>query len=117
MIIYMSPQVPNNEEEFEYSFDGEKIDIKLITKEEIYQDTFDLSTVPNGRLELSSVETTLPLNPILEAERIEGELQVVLKNYIDEEATEEEKFPKWIDPSQYSPSKVREKGIRQNGEL
>lgn len=56
-------------------------------------DTFDFSSLPDGKLE--EIKTTLPINPICNAARVNGNLRVELINYIDEEATYEERFPDW----------------------
>lgn len=87
MKVLFSPQ--RSDEKIEYSFEGEKIIATY--KNEV--DTFDFSEFPNGKVE--NIETALSINPIISAERKDGELYVELVNFIDENATEEEKFPYW----------------------
>jgi len=87
MKILYSPQ--RNDEVMDYSFIGEKIIV-------VYKgqtDTFDFTTMPDGKLE--SCETTLEINPIISGERINGELQIKLLYWYGINATEEEKFPTW----------------------
>ena len=87
MKVLFSPQV--NDEIIEYNFEDEKI--TAIYKGE--SDTFDFSNFPDGKAE--NIETSLPVNPIVSAERKNGELYVVLLNFINKDATEEERFPSW----------------------
>lgn len=87
MQVLYSPQRSDNA--LRYEFDGEVITVYLNDE----QDMFDFSQVPEGKLK--AVETTLPINPIVSAERKEGVLYVELLNFIGEDATEEERFPKW----------------------
>lgn len=87
MNVLFSPQ--RSEKEIKYSFNGEVITAYFNSE----QDVFDFSQVPEGKLK--AVETTLPINPIVSAERKEGVLYVELLNFIGEDATEEERFPKW----------------------
>lgn len=75
-------------------------------------DTFDFSDFPDGKLQLLDeeigeelIETTLEIQPIREAEIKDGVLYVKLLNYIGHEATEEERFPDWIDHTEYVPPK------------
>lgn len=56
-------------------------------------DTFDFSSMPDGKAE--GIQSTLPINPVVSAERVEGMLSVELINYIGKAATEEERFPDW----------------------
>lgn len=58
-------------------------------------DTFDFSSMPNGQA--NDITTTLSRNPVVFAERIDGILSVVLLNPIGLDATEEEKFPEWLE--------------------
>lgn len=87
MKILYSPQ--QNNEKISYSFNGEIItaSYKNVT------DTFDFTGLTDG---ISvGVETTLEINPIINAERINGILQVELINFIGADATEDEKYPIW----------------------
>lgn len=44
-------------------------------------DTFDFTGTPDGRLDVDSIETTLPVQPILAAERVGGELTVTVLDW------------------------------------
>lgn len=55
------------------------------------QDTFDFSAMPDGRIE--GITTTLPYNPILSAERIDGVLTVVLFKTHGNDAPFSDRFP------------------------
>lgn len=87
MMVFFSPC--RSDEKIEYQFNGEKI----IATFDGQTEEFDFSDMPDGVLE--SVESDLPVNPIIEAKRENGELSVVLLNFIKEDATDEERFPKW----------------------
>ena len=87
MMIKYSPQL--SDREIEYVFEGEKI-TAIFNGE---SDTFDFSQFADGHAD--NIETTLPFNPIISAERVDGVLYVELLNFIGEDATEDEKFPKW----------------------
>ena len=93
MRIYKSPQVGANEKRFEFEFSGEVI---VATFDGI-EDTFDFTGFPDGEVEYSMIETVLEYNPILKATKVDGILSVELLNFISEDATEEEKFPEWIE--------------------
>jgi hypothetical protein len=60
---------------------------------ETHTDTFDFSAMPDG--EAGEITTTLPVNPITKAKKVNGELEAELLNFIGPEATEEERFPAW----------------------
>lgn len=87
MKILLSPQ--RSDRKIEYKFEGEKI---IVTTDNM-SDTFDFSSMPDGVME--EIETTLSINPIISAKRVDGELSVELLNFIGRDATEEEKFPDW----------------------
>lgn len=89
MQILYSPQ--RSDGSIEYQFQSERITVTIgnIT------DTFDFSSFPNGKAEVEEIETTLPVNPIISAERVDGELRVVLRYYHGANATQEELFPTW----------------------
>jgi hypothetical protein len=74
-----------------YSFAGEIITCDM----EEGRDTFDFSGMPNGIAE--NITTILPFNPILRAERKDGILSVELIKYIGPDATEQERFPEWME--------------------
>lgn len=91
-MIYKSPQF-NNEIKYNYQYEDETIHV-LIGEDVI--DTFDFTGfTQDGELDVSSVETSLPVNPIFSAKRENGILYVKLLNFIDNEASESDKFPDW----------------------
>lgn len=91
MKVYFSPIVWDKT--IEYTFEGEllKITIDGIT------DEFDFSTLPDGKLDIYSIETTLSTQPITYAEKVDGVMFLTLLNPISEDATEAEKFPEWVE--------------------
>lgn len=108
MKIYLSPQVSEDNEKIHYSFDEDIIIARYMGQ----RDTFNFSSMPNGVAE--DIATTLSLNPIISAKRENGELWVELFNLIGLDATEEEKFPEWIDYKGYNkttpPKEVKSDG-------
>ena len=88
MKLYKSPQVRLDSTRILYSAIGDKLTITV----EGVSDTFDFTNVV-GTLNLSTVRTNLPLNPIQKVERKNGTLEVTATNYIGQDATEEERFP------------------------
>ena len=58
-------------------------------------DTFDFSKV--SELNPRQIKTSLPVNPVVHVERLSGVLQLTLINYINEEATETERFPQFME--------------------
>ena len=93
MRIYKSPQVGADEKRFEFEFSGETITVIF----DSVSDTFDFTGFPDGEVDYSMIETVLEYNPILKATKVDGVLSVELLNFISEDATEEEKFPEWIE--------------------
>lgn len=92
MMIYKSPQL-NEEIKYTYFFEGECVSV-LFGKSEF--DNFDFSDFKSdGEVNVETIETNLPINPILSAKRIDGNLYVEVINFIDGDATEQDKFPKW----------------------
>ena len=93
MRIYKSPQVGTDEKRFEFEFSGEMI----IATFDSVSDTFDFTGLPDGEADYSMIETVLKYNPILKATKVDSILSVELLNFISEDATEEEKFPQWVE--------------------
>lgn len=87
MKILFSPQRSDNS--INYTFNDEIITATI----DNITDVFDFSAMPNGKLD--SIETALPVNPIISAERINGELKVQLLYFHSADATQEELFPVW----------------------
>lgn len=92
MRVLYSPVV-NLPDQFQYSFDGEKVTVtyKGVT------DEFDFTGIPDGQIDLSTVETVLELNPIIRANREDGILYLEVINSIDEDSSDVYKFPNWIE--------------------
>ena len=73
----------NYNDDIEYSFDGETITAKYITNGKVdaesttQTDTFDLSVIEEGD-KFEGIETDLPIDPIVDASREDGELYVKL---------------------------------------
>jgi len=94
MIVHFSPQ--RNDDKLTYEFTGETIKATLngIT------DTFDFSFLQEGdevaRNEETGqleIETCLPILPILDAKRENGEVIVTVLQYHGKDAPYEERFP------------------------
>ena len=94
MLIKFSPQ--RNDDKLEYIFKGETITATLngIT------DTFDFSSLQEGdEVALNEetgqleIETNLPILPILDAKRENGQVIVTVLTYHGKDAPENERFP------------------------
>ncbi|WP_346870773.1 hypothetical protein [Clostridium sp. UBA5119] len=90
MKVYLSPQV--NGEKFNYNFNGEVV----IVEYKGVTDTFDFATFPEDA-QFEGVETSLEVNPIISVKRENNILYVTLLNFIGSDATEEGKFPEWME--------------------
>lgn len=88
MRIYKSPQVRLDDERIRYSATGDRLTVTI----EGVSDTFDFTNVV-GVLNMITVRTTLPFNPLQKVERKNGTIEVTTINYIGQDATEEERFP------------------------
>lgn len=105
MKVFLSPHVSG--ERIRYSFMRETITVRYRGE----MDTFDFTDMPDGELTLYDnegndlIETSLEINPILSAKRVDGVLYVELLNFIGVDATEEECFPEWIDVRDYKAPK------------
>lgn len=93
--IYLSPQVSADDEVIHYNFQGDKI--TAIYKNQM--DVFDFSGLPNGVAENITSDIDMPI--VIGAKRENGLLYVKLINLILRDATEEERFPTWIDSGDY----------------
>lgn len=93
MRVLLSPQLQVEDNDLNYFFEGDVITITLngVT------DVFDFSIFSDGELDMGNIETVLEIQPILSAKRENGVLSVELLNFISEDATDEEKFPNWIE--------------------
>jgi hypothetical protein len=96
MQVLYSPQF-NDVDSISYEFVGEKIICTLNGE----VDEFDFTGLPEGILGAgyreNPIETTLAMNPISGAKRENGILYVTLLNFIGKDATQEERFPEWIE--------------------
>ena len=115
MKILFIPQVRGNEKIiYEFTDTTIKATHKGIT------DTFDFSDLPDGELQLYDDETGEELieteleNPIRSARKEDGVLYVELMNYIGFYASYEERFPEWIDHTEYEPPEI-EKEVESDG--
>lgn len=90
MKILFSPQRSINK--IAYKIVG---DVITATYNNKASDAFDFAELPDGELDATKTETNLPINPIVSAKRENGELSVVLLNFVGENATEQELFPHW----------------------
>lgn len=88
--ILYSPQV-NELDNIRYTIQGEVIIVKFNQ----LTDTFDFTNLPDGVVQ--GIESTLPVNPIINAERENGILYIEVLNFIKENASLYERFPNWIE--------------------
>lgn len=103
MKILFNPQVRDNERII-YKFEENRFKATHKGK----SDTFDFTDLPDGELQIYDdetkglmIETELEENPIMSARKEDGTLYVELINFIDPDATESERFPGWIDHTEY----------------
>jgi hypothetical protein len=90
--VFFSPQRADNQ--IEYSFCGETVTARIGEAE----NTFDFSALPDGELNIEeSIETTLPVCPIISAKRVDGILHLELLNWIEPDAPYESRFPEWCE--------------------
>ena len=102
MRIKCVPQRPpgTHEPRFSYEFDGETIIATYAAEgQEPITDTFDFSALPDGEAQVELIETSLPVNPVKSAKRVNGEIWVELLWYHDPDAPESERFPQWQEVS------------------
>lgn len=102
MKVLFRPYVSSNK--LVYEFDGDVIKAKMrvylgdnCESTPMYypeEDTFDFSQYPEG--EALEIETDLPMCPILEARKIDGELQLVLVKFIDRMPATRDLYPRWL---------------------
>lgn len=117
MKIYLSPQGSDGNN-FKYTFIDDILTVECDGK----TDEFDFTDFPDGRLQMYDdkgnelVETKFEVNPLISAEKKEGVLYLELLNRISDNATEEEKFPEWIDSSDYVFKENEEPGEVDDGE-
>ena len=96
MRFIKSPQY-RTDAKFEYEIVGEVIVATLsVVGSDTISDTFDFTAFPDGELDVVTVSTSLPVPPILSANRIDGHLSVELLNYVDDSSTNADKYPEWV---------------------
>lgn len=90
MMVLYSPQL-NEIDNLTYQFDGDKITATFNGQ----TDVFDFTSVPQGQV--SSITSTLPINPVLSAQRDSNNvLHVKLLNFIGANASQTDMFPKEV---------------------
>ena len=90
MMILYSPQFNLFEQKIFYTFEKDKVIAELDGK----VDPFDFNGMPDGKAD--SIESDIfEFCPVVSAERKDGVLHLVLLNFIDFNASEEEKYPEW----------------------
>lgn len=89
MQVLYSPQ--RNDSVIDYEFQNDTITVTYQGQSEM----FDFSTMPDGTV-VNEIETSLPINPIVRAERTDGVLSVVLLKFHGKDATENELYPEWV---------------------
>ncbi len=67
-----------------YDASGDMLTVTHEADQVITSDTFDFSGTPDGKLDVQSVETTLPVQPIVRAERVDGELTVEVLDWSED---------------------------------
>jgi len=87
MLVRWSPQ--RSDRSLSYEFSGEVITATLDGE----TDVFDFSSLPDGELDVSALETTLDICPVLAARRVDGQLEVTLLRFHGPNAPESERFP------------------------
>lgn len=87
MLIRYSPQ--RSDRQLSYEISGETITATLDGQ----SDVFDFSGLPDGELDVSVLETTLDICPVLAARRVNGQLEVTLLRFHGPNPTPQEAFP------------------------
>jgi len=87
MLVHYSPQ--RSDRQLSYQFDGETI----TATQDGQADVFDFSGLPDGELDVSALETTLDICPVLAARRVNGKLEVTLLRFHGPDAPDSERFP------------------------
>ena len=90
MKVKLTPQY-NPNQVIKYTFGADSFAAEM----DGISDTFDFSKV--NELNPRQIKTSLPVNPVVHVERVSGVLQLTLINYINEEATETERFPQFME--------------------
>lgn len=88
MLVHYSPQ--RADRQLSYAFPAP--DIIEATLDGV-TDRFDFSGLPDGELDVSALETTLDICPVLAARRVNGQLEVTLLRFHGPDAPESARFP------------------------
>ena len=88
MLVHWSPQ--RSDRQLSYAFP--EPDLIEATLDGV-TDRFDFSDLPDGELDVSALETTLDICPILAARRVNGKLEVTLLKFHGPNPTPQEAFP------------------------
>lgn len=86
--VLYSPQI-NIKDSLKYKFEGDKVTATLNGMTDI----FDFTGMPDGAVD--SVETVLPMDVIIEAQKKDGFLWLTLLKFIPENAPQSDRFPTW----------------------
>lgn len=81
MTLAYTPQRPLTNHSLAYDVQGDVLTVTHSNGAEETVDTFDFSGLPDGILDLETIETTLPVQPITKAERANGELTVTVLDW------------------------------------
>lgn len=90
MKVKLTPQY-NPNQVIKYTFGADSFAAEM----DGISDTFNFIGV--SELSPRQIKTTLPINPVVQIDRVNGELQLTLINYINDEATETERFPEYME--------------------
>ena len=90
MLVQLTPQY-NPAHSIKYTFGQDA----FVAEMDGVTDTFDFSKV--SEVDPRQIKTSLPINPVVQVDRVNGELRLTLINYIDKTATETEKFPEYVE--------------------
>ena len=90
MHILYSPQLSMNGDKIEYILEKDIVKVRYRGETE----EFDFTGMPDGKAD--SIESDIfEFCPVVSAERKDGVLHLMLLNFIDFDASEEEKYPEW----------------------
>lgn len=64
-----------------YGVDGDKLTVTYKMGDAEAVDTFDFTGTPDGALDVETIQTDLPVQPILAAERVDGQLTVTVLDW------------------------------------
>ena len=90
MKVKLTPQY-NPNQVIKYTFGADS----FVAEMDGISDTLNFIGV--SELSPRQIKTTLPINPVVQIDRVNGELQLTLINYINDEATETERFPEYME--------------------